>query len=400
MKTEAKGSRTVWGSLALVACAAALPVVLGTAGCPENPVVEKVEFRFLPEGTVVVTTNVAFGTTDDYRDNPAVVQRLQEARQTTLDGRDAWAQRYGALNADAEQVRWDKERGDLLRVTHRAFVKNPESLGRFFSDTPIVVNYTAGDGSAEVAIYPGGPWRATQDERERLSKVFDEWTHDVVKYLKATRRLYEYLDRNPSRARVCIGAVFEDLLSKEVRAGLEDPKMPEEDDLVTDVHDGLSSVLGQFLVPKNETLSADELSHLVYDPFPAPITVRVPGKILETQGFTAGGAGGLTIPGLGLWDALRSLEGHWVSPDPIVAYYEHGRTIKQVKKTFDLDGFLARRRTYGETPSDYDVKKAVEQFLTPASVYRVRWAQAKPVKADESFDWDQLDKPEAKPATR
>jgi len=399
MKTPAWGTRAAWRGLALAALAVSLPIVLGTTGCPEAPVTEKVEFRFLPEGAVVVTTNVAFSSDDDYRDNPAVLGRLQEARQNALDGRDVWVQRYASLNADAEQIRLDKEKGNLARVSHRAHVKNPENLGRFFSDSPIVVNYSAGDGSAELAIYPGGPWRATQDEQTRLAKVFDEWTRDVARYLKATRRLYEYLERNPSRARVCIGNVFEDLLPKETRANLEPPRMPDEDEMVSDVHDGLSSVLGQFLVPKNETLSADELSHLVYDPFPAPITVRVPGKILDAQGFT-GGAGGLTIPGLVLWDALRSLEGHWVSPDPIVAYYEHGRTVKSAKKTFDLEGFLARRRTYTDTPTEYEIKRAVEQFLTPASVYRVRWQTVKPAKGDDTFDWDQLDKPEAKPAGR
>jgi hypothetical protein len=399
MRTEARRYRAVWRGLALAGLAAAFPIVLGTTGCPETPVTEKVELRFLPEGAVVVTSNVAFAYDDDYRDNPAVLGRLQESRQTALDGRDVWVQRYASLGADAEQIRLEKERGTLLRVSRRAYVRNPENLGRFFSDTPIVINYSAGDGSAELAIYPGGPWRATQEEQQRLSKVFDEWTKDVARYLKATRKLYEYLERNPSRARVCLGAVFEDLLPKEARANLEMPRMPDEDELVNDVHDGLSSVLGQFLVPKNESVSADELSHLVYDPFPAAITVRVPGKILEAQGFT-GGAGGLTIPGLGLWDALRSLEGHWVSPDPIVAYYEHGRTVKSAKKTFDLEGFLARRRSYADTPSEYEIKKAVEQFLTPASVYRVRWAAPKPVKNDERWDWDQLDKPDKGPGSR
>jgi hypothetical protein len=358
---------------------------------------EKVEFRFLPDGAAVVTTNVAFGATSDYRDNPAVLQRLADARQATVEGRDAWPQRFAALQADAEQVRWDRERGDLVRVSYRAHVKNPEDLARFFSDTPIVVNYSAGEGTAELAIYPGGPWRATQDEQQRLAKVFDDWTRDVTRYLKATKRLYEYLEQNPGRARVCIGAVFEDLLPKATRDNLELPKMPEEDDLVSDVHEGMSSVLSQFLAPKNEALSAEELSRLVYDPFPASISVRVPGKILEAQGFTTGG-GGLTIPGLGLWDALRALEGHWVSPDPIVAYYEHGRSVKSVKKSFDLDGYLARKRTYTDTPTEYDVKKAVEQYLTPASVYRARWALVKPAKSQDAFDWEQLDRPERPPA--
>src|SRR6185295_14901997 len=242
MKTPAWGTRAAWRGLALAALAVSLPIVLGTTGCPEAPITEKVEFRFLPEGTVVVTTNVAYGSDDDYRDNPAVLGRLQEARQNALDGRDVWVQRYASLNADAEQIRLDKEKGNLARVSHRAHVKNPENLGRFFSDSPIVVNYSAGDGSAELAIYPGGPWRATQDEQTRLAKVFDEWTRDVARYLKATRRLYEYLERNPSRARVCIGNVFEDLLPKETRANLEPPRMPDEDEMVSDVHDGLSSV--------------------------------------------------------------------------------------------------------------------------------------------------------------
>jgi hypothetical protein len=57
-----------------------------------------------------------------------------------------------------------------------------------------------------------------------------------------------------------------------------------------------------------------------------------------------------------------------------------------------------KRRTYIEPPTAYDVRKAVEALLTPASVYRVRWSSVKPAKREGSFDWEQLDKADpAKP---
>jgi hypothetical protein len=372
----------------VVASLVAGPFILGIAGCPEQPVMENVELRFLPEGDATVTTTVSLALDEAYKDNAAAQQRVQEFRQAMLDGRDPWLPRFEALEADAEQIQWDMEQGQLVRALHRAYVSDPTSIGKFLSDTPIAMNYASGDGWAEFSIYPGGPWRATGEQRQQLSKMFDQWTKDVTRYLTATKALYEYLDKEPGRARACMGAVFEDLLSEDAVDRLEDVTM-QEDELTVEVGDSLSAVLGLFLVPKNEAFSANELSHLVYDPFPAPVSVRVPGRILEAQGFASGAEGGLTIPGLGLWGALRALEGHWVSPDPLVAYYMHARKPTS-KREFDLEGFLSRRRTYVTPPTPPEVRQAVEQLLQPASVYRVRWVSRPRAKRDEKFDWEQL----------
>lgn len=127
-----------------------------------------------------------------------------------------------------------------------------------------------------------------------------------------------------------------------------------------------------FGVEDDDAWTLDELSRLVFDPFPAPVRIVVPGKVLEREGFSGPVDAPLEIPGFSLWTAFASLEGRWVSPDPLVALFRHDQSKRG--KVFDLPAFVAASRRAGSAPDAEEVSAAVASRLRPAPVYRVRWS--------------------------
>jgi hypothetical protein len=144
-------------------------------------------------------------------------------------------------------------------------------------------------------------------------------------------------------------------------------------------------VAAVLVVPEKEDHSLDEVSHLVYDPFPARLTVRLPGETLEVEGFEPGEKNTLTAFGPGLWQALWSLEGRWISPDPLRLYFEEdGREGQQ---PLALGEVLRRPRSAEVPPSALEVQQAIADRLRPAPVYRVVW-RLQPATTEEEFSWE------------
>ena len=146
-------------------------------------------------------------------------------------------------------------------------------------------------------------------------------------------------------------------------------------------------VLNLFSVPPDSAYSPEELSRLVYDPSPASILVRVPGPVLEAEGFLDQGSGILRVPTLSLWGAFTRIQDRWLSPDPVVIYYEH---LAGGKKPLALEDFLASPRSAASAPSPAELLRALEEQLMPAAVYRVRWSTENlPELEDTETDpWD------------
>src|SRR4029077_4662063 len=85
-----------------------------------------------------------------------------------------------------------------------------------------------------------------------------------------------------------------------------------EHDLVAAVRKG---VKGLTVTDETEQLEAE--ADLVYNPMPARIIVRIPGQPLIVEGFAPGREGELVAEPPSLLDAIASLEGRWVTPDPL-----------------------------------------------------------------------------------
>lgn len=360
----------------------ALLFALAFVSCFEPPVREDLRLRFLPNGAFVATSTIEI--TDPQDSNPALARRLAATRQAALDGTDGWGPRFASLEPGGERFSWEKRLGEVHRATRSAVVLEPESLARFFSDTSLAVTYTvrAEDKTAELTIAPGASGRATRSQRKEMERKLGDWSAEVADYLAATSALYAYLDEHPDRARPCFESLFKDLLpGGEPEGAAELPA--EEQRLVGRLSEAMETVLAVLLVPQGEDHSPDEISRLVYDPFPARLIVTLPGPPLEVEGFERGAGGELTVRGFGLWEALRSLEGRWVSPDPVLIYVEN----RGEEGSFDLDTFLQQPRRAEPSPTAKEVRQAIEGQLSPEPFYRLAWK----VEPDDEtpFEWEE-----------
>lgn len=356
---------------------APLALALVLAACFEPPVLETLDLRFLRDGSFVVTGTVEVSD-EKGEANPALTRRLARVRQELEEGSDAWGRRFAALEPAAERFAWEKQLGAIRRGTRAALSTEPRSLRAFFGDTSLDVSYEIREGIAELAITPGSPARASRSQHQEVERTLEGWSVHLAAYLKETGDLWTYLDERPDRAHPCLGTLFEDLLADEVREKLE-PLTDGELERIDRLRQAMEQVMAVLLVPEGADHSPEELSHLVYDPFPARLTIRLPGRPLEApEGFKVDPDGvdrdgkALVAAGPGLWQALQSLEGQWIAPDPVLLYVQ--RDGREQKEPLDLDALLASPRQAEPAPSADEVREALEDRLRPVPLYRVTFA--------------------------
>jgi hypothetical protein len=362
--------------------------ILATASslaCFEPPVTERLEVRFLPGESVMVRVSVRIASPDEFKSSPLAQKRIEAARRDALEGNDPWTRRLESLEPEAQRTLLDRTQGEISRVEQRVILSDAAKLQRFFSDSLVRATVTRKPAETEFSLIPEPGTRATRQQQEEMRRGMNGWAVALSRYLEAGRKLYAYLEDRPERARACFGSIFRDFLPDEERERLADLSY-EDESFVEPFKKELEEVLSLFEVPEDSPYSEEELSRLVFDPFPAAFTVRVPGPVLEVEGFAKAGPGGLTVPGLSLWEAFRSVQDRWISPSPVAEYFEQARMSKP---SFDLEGFVARRRAFSPAPSSREVLEALEKPLKAAPVYRVRWSTRDLPEAPEFVDsWD------------
>ena len=352
-------------------CAALVAIALIAVSCFEPPVAETLLLEFLPDGLMTLTARVRIRDLEE--SNPALRRRIEEARREALEGTDAWSRRFEALGPVIERGEWEKHEGRLVSLSRSATTDDPGALSRFFADTGLAVDWRSADGRHELILYPPPSGPASRAERQRVAQALAKWSEDVSAYLGHAAALWRHLETDPDRARPALARLFSEYLpAEEVEATGE--LTPEESRLVENLTEAMSTVTDVLVVPRDEAYSIDELSRRIYDPFPAPIEVRVPGGILEVEGFTlaAGGDSRLLAGGASLWQALRGIEGRWLGPDPVLALVEHDLR-RAGDQPFPLADFLGRRRTMESPPSAAAVRRAIEERLSAPDSYRVTW---------------------------
>jgi hypothetical protein len=334
--------------------------------CFEQPVTESLTLRFLPGDAVVVAVQVTLADEDLFKDNRAARERIESLRQDLLQGRDDWAKRLEAMNPAVQRTTLDWKEGTLMSATRRAVVTEPSALSPFFSSTLIQATVTRREKETEMTLAPAPGGRASRSQREDLASRMDLWLQSISRYLAAGKALYEYLEQNPARSASCLQEVFHG----EARGEEEAPSLSEQEKSLTQsLRDAMDETLDLFTVPEEEAYSLEELSRLVYDPFPAPITLEVPGKILDSEGFMLAGAQVLKVPELSLWNSLAAESGRWISPDLLQLRLQ---SLKE-NRPIDLPALLHQPRKALPPPSPKELRQALEKRLQPAGLYRVRW---------------------------
>jgi len=288
--------------------------------------------------------------------------RLAAMREAAVSGRDPWAVRYNRLDLSSERTTFEKSHGVITRVEHSATIAN-EDLSRLLADTNLTILFTKGDGWNELAIFPGTSQRATREQRQLFDDLMDDVTLRAANYLRSVDRLYRYLDREPGRAEYVLPQLY---------AGDEDSivaRDEEEKTLIVDVQKSLSHLLLSDFNDDDHAQTLLETANLVLDPFPGLISVKLPVEPEAVEGFQRdeGLIFEATMPTL--VDAVASLEGHWIAPDPLAV------AIRNEKKSKEdaVSELLRTPRHSTDVVTQADLKDALLEKLKPAPQYRVRW---------------------------
>lgn len=285
--------------------------------------------------------------------------RDDRLREDILAGRDEWSMRFANANPESYRVVLDRAHGELIHAERIARIDNAD-LQKVFFDVAVSAVVTRGDGWAELAIYPGTSTRATRSQRDDAEKKLRAYSEQAVRYFDAVRILYGYLDQNPPRATDVFATLFLDE---------KDPQPPtisdEEHDLITAVRKSIDG-----LTENDDTEQLEAEADLVYNPMPARIVVHVPSEPLIVEGFARGKGGELVAEPPSLLEAVASLQGHWVTPDPL-AFALRPDSGSDPAKEASLIAAMPRHTT--AVIGAIEVGDALVQTLRPAPRYRVRW---------------------------
>jgi hypothetical protein len=360
-----------------------LPLLALLSACFDGPVRETWTLRFLSGGWVVAGRTITLSSAED--SNPAVAKRLAAVRRELIEGTDPWSNRLSEIGPVAEKIEQERVTGAIAKATHRAVLVELDQVRQLFAATPVAASYTLVSGLAELRLVPGPADRATRADRQKVQRALPLWSAEVADYLSAGSALWKYLDEHPERARACFGRLF-----RQVRqdGAPEPPQLREgrETQLVEALQQAMKKVWQPLEVAEGEGFTLDELSHLAFDPFPAPVEIQLPGPAIEVEGFETE-AGHLVARGPGFWHSLEHLEGRWLAPDPVLAFVRESR--KQ-KPAFDLENFTNEPRRAATPPSSGDVLKAIQAELQGAPQFRVTWKVAtdgdEPVEPADDFE--------------
>lgn len=285
--------------------------------------------------------------------------RDEHLREDILAGRDEWSQRFANASPEAERVTYERARGELIRAEHVARI-DVADLQKVFFDVAVSAAVTRGDGWAELAIYPGTSTRATRQQRDDSEKKLRAYARRAVRYFEAVRAMYDYMNDNPPRAREIFATLFRDE---------DDPRPAVIDDKELDLVNGVRKAIDG-LTKDEDTDALEAEADLVFNPLPARIVVRVPSEPLLVEGFTRSKEGELIAEPLSLLEAIASLEGRWVTPDPL-AFSIRPDGGGDPEKEAALIAAMPRQTS--AVIGEIEVADALVAKLKPAARYRVRW---------------------------
>jgi hypothetical protein len=338
---------------------AALGAVMLIAACGRPPA-DDLTIEFSKSGDeVVVTADLSLPVSTQ---NPSAQQRVESARSAAAASTDPWTVRFARLRPNADFTTLHRDHGVLDHVT-RSVTIAPDDLQLVFSDANITVKTMRGDGWRELAFYPGSSTRATREQQREFDAELAAWSRDVAEYFRAVHQLYSYLDRQPHRSKWLFAAI----LSERNEDGSDPVVLEEEQVLVDAVTNAMANIADRMDAREGVAETIDEEADLIFNPFPARIVVRTPGTVLGSEGFEALKGKDLVIEPIDLYTMIHSLEGKWISPDPLAAL------LRDEQVTAAQIGFA--KRTSTPVVSELEIANEVRARLERPKAYVVRWRE-------------------------
>ena len=330
-------------------------VALLLSACGIKPAVEnRLSLVFYEDPSRVhVNTSIRI----DEPDNKVIAQRVDSLREAIAGNRDEWAMRFSGLNIDNERIILDRANGRVTGVERWTTIDRNE-LPKFFNDMSVTVSLLPNNGYTELTIIPGASSRATRQQRERVLATLHQWSTEAAAYIDALSHLYEYLDANPQRAQ----AAFTILLGDHDQKSTID----EEQSRIEAVWNTADRVRERMRPKETDAYMVDEEFDLVFNPFPGEIVVSTPKTASGVENFDKRDSTTFVIPRRGLLDAITSLDGKWISPDPLAMSIRGDPKPEQLAKM---------PRQWSPVVTASEIEAAVSEKLKPASVYKVRWIE-------------------------
>jgi len=335
-------------------------LMLLAVSCAQFPVTDEVKIEFNKEdASVLVTAETTF---DLNPSNDETRVRVENARVAAQSGNDPWSLRFSRLTPESERMTVQKNHGVLERMTRSVRIPD-EDLQRVFADTNVTVDVIHGDGWRELRFYPGTSSRATREQQRRFATELSAWSAAVARYFAAVHRLYSYMNKNPGRARYLFAAV----IHEKGEDGSEPVVTEEEQPFVNDVGEAMDDIASRMDEHEGRAATFAEETDLVFNPFPARITVTVPGDIMSTEGFASQKDRTLVIEPVDLFASIAALEGRWIAPDPLAAM------LREQAPTADELAAMPHRSTTIIPAAD--VAEAIREQLARPKSYAVRWRE-------------------------
>lgn len=354
----------------------ALAAVLVITGCFDAPLERRLDIYFHGNGSVEVSALTR--VTEAWRDHPQsrVADRIDAERDAILHGEDLWSRAVRAMAPAKGRIAYDYEKGALVVYHRQGISGDPRSIEKLFAVADMTASLERENRTLTLEITPDGASRATMRQRREVAEALESFSGSAADYLDKLAALYRYLETAPDRA----GPVLAALLDYDP-PGLKAAAEPgaRERRLVDEVKKASESLMEILTVKEDEAFTVDEMSRLVYDPFPAPVVIEVTGDVIEREGFDGAGSGPFESPRVSLWDALESLEGRWITPLPAVAEVEALRKADDSETPDDeaqarlYESLVAAPRHAGDVPDAGEVRAALEEALRTPDVYRLKW---------------------------
>jgi hypothetical protein len=352
---------------------------LPLTGCFEEPVREHLHLTLHGGGPVIVTVVQAVSDPELARNNEALADRMEASRDAIESGLDPWSRRFAQLAPLAEHHSVERVDGTLRRSIHSAALASFGDAVRIMEADGLTGTLVEAAGVAELQLFPTGGSRATWAQRQEVERRLVGWSEALADYFEAAIGLYAYLQARPDRAIPCLAHIFD----THDDAAASGPLEADEEALVRRVKEAMDLVVEALLVDSGEAYSLNELSRLVYDPFPARLTIAVKGRVLGSEGLIAG-PGHFERPPADAWTALAALEGRWIAPDLVTALASPAPEDEQPEP--DPVVFAALSRSFGSAPSAAEVASALLSELVPVPVSALRWAPPPAPAGDPAAD--------------
>lgn len=330
------------------------------------------------------------------KNDEAIQNRIKRVAAELAAGTGFWHERFDRLLIPAsEGADLKRHKGEISRFRRWAVVTDPgPALLEFFAGTQIAPAYAitersenGGDGqsttlTAMLTLRPAGGSPPTGDELADARRELLRVANAIVRFQGTVGELWSYLEDNPEKRRTWISVLaFGD---EEALDELEGDLSDYEEELWTRLFDDLFSALW----PDTDLSDADgfapyERLQQAFDAFPATLTVKPDGQVVEAVGFVEADGAYVLSAGDISWAVVDVLEetvspsfvGFWASVD-LEDLFGGSPGARTDDEDCDLDCQLEETLAlpFVVRPARVpEIANALENALTPLGEHRLRW---------------------------